>query len=104
MAHSADVDVDDSDRLRRRRAHRAVLNAACRVAGEGVGLRTQPHNRFCVLQWTTHSEPGTLSPVEVPTYSKACLFMPLDLGFLVDLMGRYLNPDKGSNKALMVWR
>ena len=38
MAHSADVDVDDSDRLRRRRAHRAVLNAACRLVGEGVGL------------------------------------------------------------------
>jgi hypothetical protein len=30
VAHSADVDVDDRDRLRRRRAHRAVLNAICR--------------------------------------------------------------------------
>jgi glutamate dehydrogenase/leucine dehydrogenase len=49
VAHSADVDVGYSDRLRRRRAHRAVLNAARGPVGGGVRLRTQPHNRFCVL-------------------------------------------------------
>jgi hypothetical protein len=48
VAHSADVDVDDSDRLRRRRAHRAVLNATYRLVGEGVELRTLPHNRGTV--------------------------------------------------------
>jgi hypothetical protein len=30
VAHSTDVDVDDSGRLRHWRAHRAVLNAICR--------------------------------------------------------------------------